>query len=64
MSTQPKLREKRDKLKNKYAQLAEDAYNLRQTDHALSDLFEFKAMKVLHKLRKLRFLERDLVRFN
>jgi hypothetical protein len=37
----------------------EDAYNLRQTDHALSDFSEFKATKVLNQLNKLKFIIGD-----
>jgi hypothetical protein len=44
------------KLKKRYKLLAEEAYNLRQTDHALSDHSEYKAMKLLHKLNKIKFL--------
>ncbi|WP_458629339.1 Lacal_2735 family protein [Winogradskyella sp. PC D3.3] len=47
---------KRRKLKKKYIQLIEDAYNLRQTDHALSDFSEYKATKVLYKINKLGFV--------
>ncbi|MBU2927374.1 Lacal_2735 family protein [Winogradskyella psychrotolerans] len=37
-------------------QLIEDAYNLRQTDHALSDFSEYQATKVLYKINKLGFV--------
>ena len=50
---------KKSKLKQQYLQLIEDAYNLRQTDHALSDFSEYKATKVLHKINKLEFIIRD-----
>ena len=42
-----------------YKQLIEDAYNFRQTDAALSDIAEFRALKLLDKLNRLRFLSRD-----
>lgn len=47
------------KLSNRYKQLIEQAYNLSQTDHALSDDSEYKAMKLLHKLNKIKFLSLD-----
>lgn len=34
----------------------EDAYNLRQTDSALSDISEYNAIKLLDKLNKLKYL--------
>ena len=39
----------------------EQAYNLRQTDHALSDISEYKAIKLLDKLNKLKYLSREQV---
>lgn len=48
------------KLRLRYLQFMEQAYNLRQTDSALSDIFEFRAIKILDKLNKLNFLNRDL----
>ncbi|WP_179333252.1 Lacal_2735 family protein [Winogradskyella costae] len=56
MSNSEKIFKKRRKLKKKYIQLIEDAYNLRQTDHALSDFSEYKANKVLYKINKLEFV--------
>ncbi|GGW65806.1 hypothetical protein GCM10008085_17020 [Winogradskyella epiphytica] len=54
-----KLLNKRKRLRKKYTQLIEDAYNLRQTDHALSDFSEYKATKILNKLNKLEFVVRS-----
>ena len=54
-----KLQNYQGKLRLRYAQLMEQAYNLRQTDSALSDIFEFRAIKILDKLNKLQFLERN-----
>ena len=50
---------KKSKLKQQYLQLIEDAYNLSQTDHALSDFSEYKATKILHKINKLKFVVGD-----
>lgn len=47
------------KLHSRYIQLMEQAYNLRQSDSALSDIIEFRAIKILDKLNKLNFLNRD-----
>jgi uncharacterized protein (UPF0332 family) len=54
-----RLLQKKTKLKKEYKQLIEDAYNLRQTDHALSDFSEYKATKVLNKINKLKFVLGD-----
>lgn len=59
MANLNRLLNKKKKLKKKYRQLIEEAYNLRQTDHALSDFSEYKATKVLHKINKLKFVVGD-----
>lgn len=59
MSTQEKLLQKKRKLKQKYLLLIEDAYNHKQTDHAYSDLSEFKAIKTLNKINQLKFVVTD-----
>ena len=59
MSRKNILKSHQEKLNKRYKQLAEQAYNLRQTDHALSDDSEYKAMKLLHKLNQIKFLSRD-----
>lgn len=47
-------------LLSRYKNLIEQAYNFRQTDSALSDISEYKAIKLLHKINKLKYLIRDL----
>ncbi len=47
------------KLFRRYKQLVEQAYNFRQTDSALSDISEYKAIKLLNKLNRLRYLSRE-----
>lgn len=47
------------KLSKRYKQLVEQAYNLRQSDSALSDISEYKALKLLNKLNRLRYLSRE-----
>ncbi|WP_178987714.1 Lacal_2735 family protein [Winogradskyella schleiferi] len=59
MANLNRLLNKKKKLNKKYKQLIEEAYNLRQTDHALSDFSEYKATKVLHKINKLKFVVGD-----
>lgn len=53
------LLQRKQDLKLEYRQLIEQAYNLRQTDHALSDISEFKATMVLNEINKLKFIIRD-----
>ncbi|WJJ97997.1 Lacal_2735 family protein [Algibacter luteus] len=50
---------KQEELNIKYKKLVEQAYNFRQTDSALSDISEYKAIKLLNKLNRLKFLARE-----
>ena len=50
------------KLKKQYKQLVEQAYNVCQTDSALSDISEFKAIKLLNKLNRLKYLSREKIK--
>lgn len=59
MTKLTKFIEQQNKLNNKYKQLIEEAYNLRQTDSALSDISEYKAIQLLHKINRLRYLNRE-----
>ncbi len=59
MHNSEKLLQKKRALKQKYIQLVEDAYNFKQTDHALSDIFEYKATLILNKINKLKFVVSD-----
>lgn len=56
------IRKHQLKLQREYKQLIEEAYNLRQIDSALSDIWEYKAMKKLNKLNQLMFLDRDVAK--
>lgn len=49
------------KLSLRYKELIEQAYNVRQTDSALSDISEFKAIKLLNKLNRLKYLSREAI---
>lgn len=53
------IKNQESKLNLKYKQLVEQAYNFRQTDSALSDISEYKAIKLLNKLNRLKYLSRD-----
>ncbi|WP_324313137.1 Lacal_2735 family protein [Xanthomarina sp.] len=59
MENSKKIEENQIKLQNRYKQLIEQAYNLRQTDCAMSDISEYKAIKLLHKLNRLKYLNRE-----
>ena len=48
-----------DELNKKYKTLIEQAYNFRQTDSALSDISEYRAIKLLNKLNSLKYLYRE-----
>ncbi|WP_339916339.1 Lacal_2735 family protein [Yeosuana marina] len=52
------IKSNQDKLIKRYKDLIEQAYNVRQTDSALSDISEYKAIKLLNKLHRLNFLSR------
>ncbi len=53
------IKNNQKKLNERYKQLVEQAYNFRQTDHALSDISEYKAIKLLNKLNRLKYLSRE-----
>ena len=53
------IRNHQTKLKARYKELIEQAYNFRQTDSALSDISEFKAIKLLNKINRLKYLARE-----
>ena len=59
MSNSSKIKDNQNKLQKQYKQLIEDAYNFRQTDAALSDIMEYRALKLLDKLNRLHFLSRE-----
>jgi len=60
MKYSQKIIDNQKTLLSRYKTLIEQAYNFRQTDSALSDISEYKAIKLLHKMNKLKFLTRDL----
>ncbi len=60
MKTISEINHRRSQLLLRYKQLMEQAYNFRQTDSAFSDISEYRAIKLLHKMNKLKFLTRDL----
>lgn len=59
MENLSKLKQSQIKLQLRYKALIEQAYNLRQTDSAQSDISEYKAIKLLNKLNRLKYLNRE-----
>ncbi|WP_418511768.1 Lacal_2735 family protein [Corallibacter sp.] len=59
MKNLTKIKQHQLKLQKRYKSLIEQAYNLRQTDSAESDISEFNAIKLLDELNKLKYLNRD-----
>ncbi len=53
------IKTKENQLSKRYKQLIEQAYNFRQTDSTLSDISEYRAIKLLNKLNRLKYLNRD-----
>jgi hypothetical protein len=62
MSTNDIIKNRQKKLNERYKELMEQAYNFRQTDSELSDLAEFRAMRLLNKLNTLRYFSRNQVK--
>lgn len=59
MSVNDIIKNRQNKLNERYKELIEKAYNFRQTDSELSDLAEFRAMRLLNKLNTLRYFSRN-----
>mgnify|MGYP001822644100 CR=1 FL=1 len=59
MTRVEKIKSNQARLYKEYITLIEQAYNFRQTDSAFSDFYEYKAIKLLNKLNKLSYLERE-----
>ena len=59
MKTLTQIKKQRKRLQKRYKQLIEQAYNLRQTDSAESDISEYQAIQLLDKLNKLNYLHRE-----
>ena len=53
MENLSELKANQIRLQQRYKQLIEQAYNLRQTDCAMSDISEFRAIKLLNRLEYL-----------
>ncbi len=59
METNNNIKNRQNKLNERYKELIEQAYNFRQTDSELSDFSEFRAMKLLNRLNTLRYFFRN-----
>ncbi len=60
MENSSEIKETQFRLQKRYKQLIEQAYNLREADSAMSDISEFKAIKLLNKLNRLKYLSREV----
>jgi hypothetical protein len=60
MSKSNKLHKYRKHLEEKYGKLVEKANDYKYEDECKSDRSAFKAMRVLDKLNRVRFLDKDL----
>lgn len=59
LETNSEVINRQEKLLKNYKYLIEQAYNFSQTDHAMSDVSEYKALKILNKINRLKFLSRE-----
>ncbi|TYA58217.1 Lacal_2735 family protein [Formosa maritima] len=64
MENLSELKKTQIKLQSRYKQLIEQAYNLRESDSAQSDISEFKAIKLLNKLNRLKYIFRETPKKN
>lgn len=59
MEINDNIKNRQNKLNERYKELIEQAYNFRQTDSEISDFSEFRAMKLLNRLNTLRYFFRN-----
>ncbi|RED45005.1 Lacal_2735 family protein [Seonamhaeicola aphaedonensis] len=64
MSRSDFIKSRKKALDKRYKELVEQAYNLRETDFALSDFSEYKALELLHEINRLNYLSRDITPFS
>jgi len=55
MTETSKQQHLKDFMERKYRKLIEEAYNLKYTDHALSDVLTYEALQLDQKLKFLQF---------
>ena len=60
MSRVNQLQRYREHLENRYRKLVERANDYKYEDECESDRSAFKAMKVLEKLNRIKYLDKDL----
>lgn len=60
MSRVSQLHRYREHLENRYRKLVERANDYKYEDECKSDRSAFKAMKVLEKLNRIKYLDKDL----
>ncbi|MGJ5641994.1 Lacal_2735 family protein [Formosa sp. S-31] len=61
MDRENRIKRNQQRLNKRYKQLIEQAYNFRQTDSAMSDISEYQAIKLLNKINRLKYLNRNEV---
>lgn len=54
MSTNDKHKRYQNFLDQKYKRLVEEAYNIQYTDHSLSDILTFEALRIYQKIKFLK----------
>ncbi|MDO6759021.1 Lacal_2735 family protein [Tamlana sp. 2_MG-2023] len=57
------IKKQQNRLIKKYKLLMEQAYNLSQIDASLSDILEFKAIKLLNEANNLNYLSTNQLRY-
>ncbi|WP_252723227.1 Lacal_2735 family protein [Pseudotamlana agarivorans] len=57
------IKKQQIKLIKNYKQLMEQAYNFRQIDSAISDILEFRAIKLLNEANNLNYLTTNQLRY-
>lgn len=55
MTAQSKHKRIKSYMERKYRKLVEEAYNVKYTDHELSDVLSYEALKLDQKLKFLQF---------
>lgn len=63
MKTNEIIKNRQKQLDERYKELMEEAYNFSQTDSEISDVSEFKAMRLLNKLNTLQYFSLNQVKF-
>lgn len=60
MDSTVRIKRQLKKLRKRYKQLTEGAYNFRETDCELSDKYAYDAMKIMNEINRLNYLSRAI----